>query len=83
MSVPQEPQRPCDAYQPIADLLGPVYLERRPPSKGLRVRVAGRDGLISEWDVAQPTARAIVNLVNRRQDLRWVSAIAYDEQAAA
>lgn len=72
------PQPPAAAYSVMARLLPAPYFTTRPPAEGVRLYVAGRDGVRTQWDMTHEMAAQIAGPL--RKDRLQIRAVLYDER---
>lgn len=76
-SVSLHGSQPVSAYGHMLALLGPHYLETRPPAAGVDLTVAGFDGAWTVWAVTYEDAVRLRPLIARHMGLRLVTAVPY------
>jgi hypothetical protein len=78
--VNDRPQPPADAYAIVADLLDDFYFAEAPPAKGTRLRIVGRDGIATFWDLEPGSAAALTRSLRRRRDVLAYSSTPYEHE---
>ena len=67
------PRAPADAYFEMVALLGEERLFTRAPQMGREVAIAGRDGVVTQWEITDAEAMWLRPQVLSNPNLRWVS----------
>lgn len=71
----ESPQPPAAAYGEMVELLGPRYFRMKVPAAGVLVRVAGVDGIVTEWAIPYEYIAQVRDAVNRNPALRFLASL--------
>jgi hypothetical protein len=63
---PEGPLAPCAAYLAVSREMGVGWMNRPWATYGERITVVGKDGVHSQWDVAQNEVERFLFAVNRQ-----------------